>query len=63
MYYKKIHHEFEGGIGKKYPEDHRLTSRGLPNVLSHIHKINGFYFLLTIKYRILCFQKAPEAPG
>ena len=31
--------------------------------LSHPHTNNGFFFLLTIKYRILCLKKRlPEVP-
>ena len=57
---------------KIYPEDHRLALHGLPSddkrdcegqiFLSHPHTNNGFLFLFTTKYRILCFEKLPKVP-
>ena len=63
-----ICHECEGGIEKSVPRitiwHHkacRVMTNGVPEgriFLSHPHTNNGFLFLLIIKYRILCLEKA-----
>ena len=54
------------------PEVHHLASQGLLiddngdheecNVLSHPYTNSGLFFLLTIKYRILCLKSLSEVP-
>ena len=62
----RIYHEYEVGIEKSVPgftichhEACRVMTNGDPEgqiFISHPHMINGFFFLLTIKYRILCLK-------
>ena len=69
----RIYHECEGGIEKSVPritDSHHEACQVMPNggpkgriFLSHPHTNNGFIFLLTIKYHILCLKKRlPEVP-
>ena len=63
----RIYHECEGRIDKCVPRItvwHHKACQVMPNVdckgrlfLSHPHTNNGFFFLLTIKYLVLCFKK------
>ena len=71
----RIYHECEGGIEKPVP---RITNwhheactvmtigdREERIFLSHPHKNNGFFFLLTVKYLILYWKdmkRLPENP-
>ena len=67
MRYIRISHEYEGGIEKSIPritvwchEVCRVMTNGDPEgqiLQSHPHMNNGLFFLLTIKYCILCFKK------
>ena len=60
----RIFHECEGGIEKSMPRitvrHHKACNREGLIFLSHLHMNNGFFFLLTIKYLILCLKKAPR---
>ena len=63
----RIYYESEGGIEKSVPRItvwHHKPCRVMANsdpegriFLSHPHTNNGFFFLLTIKCRILCLNK------
>ena len=68
----RIHHECEGSIEKsvsRITNWHHEACRVMINgdregriFLSHPHMNNGFFFLLTIKYHILCLKRLPESP-
>ena len=70
--YIRIYHECESGIEKFVPrntvwhhEACRVMTNGIPEgqiFLSHPHTNDGFFFLLTIKYRILCLKRVLEDP-
>ena len=67
----RIYHEREGGIEKSIPritvwhhEPCRVMTKGDPKgriILSHPHMNDGYSFLLTIKYRISYYKKAPQS--
>ena len=67
---KCFHHECEGGAEKSvwritvwHHEACRVMTNGEHEgliFLSHSHMNNGFFFLLTIKFRILCLNKGPQ---
>ena len=48
-----IHHEYEGGIEKSVPEDHRLASRGLIIVRHRQHKVS-----LVSKQKQICNERS-----
>ena len=71
--YLRIHHKCEGGIEKSVQRItvwHHEACRVMTNLdqegqifQSNLLRNNGFFFLLTIKYHILCFKKGlPEVP-
>ena len=67
----RIYHECEGGIEKIVPrvtDWHQVACRVMTNIdlegrifLSHPHTNNGFFFLLTTKYRILYGENMTKA--
>ena len=67
----RIHPACEGGIEKfalRIAVWHHEACRVMTNgdhegriFLSHPHTNNGFFFLLAIKYHILCLKKAPRS--
>ena len=69
----RIYHGCEGGIEESVPRItvwHHEACRVMTNgdqegqiFRSHPQMHNGFFFLLTIEYHILCFKKMPpEVP-
>ena len=69
---RRIHHEYEGWIEKSVTRItfwHHKACRVMTNgdheeqiFLSNPHMNNEFFFLLTIKYHILCLKRLPESP-
>ena len=69
---KKIHHDCESGIEKSVPritdwhhDACRVMTNGDPDgrmFLSHAHRNNGFFFLVTTKY-LIEKEENPEYAG